>query len=254
MAKLPVFAPLTKDFTSALEPKLTAALRQEALELQEYSTEDLITYENNLSVHDSEKFTLTKHLRLEDYAVNHKLKSGQAIHGHYGSFRSLNLTYLPDFPDSKFKQFYIDEQQQTRAYLFVENPSWTWRKDLNMPHLASFVAQLGLKKIHLIRLIYLIPPAVGGVHIDASPYSMEKYYSQNGVSLTFNLLSGHGSLYFLRKDGVHRIPEHLIAWHFNPSIAHSVGQVPQARVQLRIFGELEAVDYLSLLDLTSAIW
>lgn len=254
MVKLPIFAPLSKSCISDLRPWMTEELRLEALRLKNQSTEDLITYENNLSVHDNEELTLTRHLGLEAFTVNHRLPSGQAVEGQYGSFRSLNLTYLPEFPDSKFQQFYRDSQGQARAYLFVENSDWVWRSELKAPHLVNFVNRLGLKKVHLVRLIYLIPPAVGGVHIDTSPLSMEKYYSRDGASLTFNLQSGRGSLYFLRNGAVHQIPEELTGWHFNPSVPHSVGAVPEARVQLRIFGERPQTDYLGQLDLTSAIW
>lgn len=250
---MPVFAPLKKSSLSLPAHEVTALVAR-ALELQHLSTEDLITHQQNISVHDNENLALTRHLGLEGYAVNHKLKSGLAVTGDYGSFRSLNLTYLPDWPHSKEQQFYTDPEGVTRAYLFADKKNWSWRADLELTCFEEVIAGLSLERVDLVRLIYLLPPAVGGVHVDTTERSMQSYYEQGGVSLTLNLLSGDGRLCFLRENSVYTVSEDLMAWHFNPSVPHSVGKVESARIQLRIFGKLSTKSYLDRMDLTSAIW
>jgi hypothetical protein len=253
MHKLPVFAPLKKSSLNLSAHEVTALVTR-ALQLQHLSTEDLITHQENISVHDDEKLTLTRHLGLESYSVNHQLKSGLAVPGDYGSFRSLNLTYLPDWPHSKEQQFYTDPEGVKRAYLFTDKKNWNWRADLDLTCFKEVISDLFLERVDLVRLIYLLPPAVGGVHVDTSERSMQSYYEQDGISLTLNLLSGDGRLCFLRENSVYTVPEDLRAWHFNPSAPHSVGKVESTRIQLRIFGKLSSKSYLDRMDLTSAIW
>ena len=245
------------DFPSYAPLKIVPSFSKEVLgvaasDLFPYSHEDLITFNGDSSIHDQHKL-LTNFLNLDSYNVNRKLPDGSQIQGHYQSFRSLNLTYLPDYPDSRQNQFYYTPEKKLGAYLFIEDGAWQWRDDLNIKPFITFVDSLGFTNIHLVRLVYLSPPAVGGVHIDTSPSSMQKYYVRGGVSMTFNLRSAGSSLHFIKNNKIYSIPPELSAWHFDPSVPHSVGFVNSQRIQLRIFGEMPKERYLENLDMESAV-
>lgn len=249
MKRPPVYAPLQKQFSFPAE--LTAAA--EALIPQ--TGPDPITHRNGRSVHDTEDGALTRYLQIKDLVVNHQDENGAPVRGSFDGFRSLNLTWVPEDADSKHRQFYHDHENRKRAYLFRPGSVWQWREDIDTAHFRNFVNGLGLRRISLVRLIYLIPPAVGGVHIDTSPASMQNYYqTEDGVSLTFNLLPGDGALYFMTGGQIFSIPPQKNGWHFDPSVPHSVGRITRLRVQLRVFGSMAPADYRELLDLTEAVW
>lgn len=246
--KMPVFAPYK------VPVKISGEVLSCATALQIHSTEDLITHNSaGLSVHDADgEFTRYLNLKSNDY--KHKIENGQEVPDGKASFRSVNLTYLPQFSESLQQQFFVDRNGTKKAFLFWPEDNWHWRSDLQVDPIKEFVNGLKLEHIHLVRLIFLNPPAVGGIHIDASPSSMQKYYDdRNGVSLTFNLQSGDGRLFFRPKDDVLQIDPSLEAWHFNPSVPHAVGEVLNPRVQLRVFGSLDRNTYLERLDLESSV-
>ncbi len=244
---LPIFAPYKK------QAEITPDLPDCAANLQNFAVEDLITHDDSgISIHDHDG-EFSKFLNLNSKSYQHKTKSGQEISANKASFKSLNLTYLPDLPNSLRQQFFTDSAGQKKSYLFLPTDNWHWRTDLMIEPLKLFVTGLGLQKIHLVRLIYLNPPAVGGVHVDASADSMQKYYEiRHGVSLTFNLKSGDGRLFYRSGNQILQIDPSLDAWHFNPSVPHAVGEVYEQRVQLRVFGSLEPQAYLDRLDMTRA--
>ncbi len=248
MYGMPVFAPYKNGV------RISSELLNCAKALQTNSTEDLITHTGaGISVHDGDgKFT--KYLKLSSESYKHKIENGQVSAAGKASFRSLNLTYLSDYNESLHQQFFLDQNGNKKAFLFLPEDKWQWRSDLPIEPFKQFVNNIGLDKIHLVRLIFLVPPAVGGIHIDASADSMKKYYAErNGVSLTFNLQSGDGRLFFRPKDDILQIDPALEAWHFNPSVPHAVGEVFNQRIQLRVFGSLDRNAYLERLDLENSV-
>ena len=248
MDALPIYAPLNKKF------EYSNTLLKTSMELLHLTNQDPITYKNGLSIHDVDGGLLSNYLDIKNSNVDRQDSDGQQIKGTYEGFRSLNLTYLPEAPASLNSQFYTDENSQKRAYLFFPG-QWRWRSDINTAEFEKLATSIGLKNISLVRLIYLNPPAIGGVHIDTSPLSMTNYYdSENGVSITLNLISGDGSLHFIKNKKIYNIPPEISAWHFNPSVPHSVGKVENLRVQLRVFGSMDRIKYLSLLDLSKAVY
>lgn len=246
LQELPVFAPYKRP------AKVSSELLNCAIGLQVNSTEDLITHNTaGISVHDRDG-EFTKYLKLNSESYKHKTENGQVLANGKASFRSLNLTYLPNYPESLHQQFFLDQNGHKKAFLFLSEDKWQWRSDLQMDPIKQFVNNLKLDQLHLVRLIFLNPPAVGGIHVDASTESMQKYYTdRNGVSLTFNFQSGDGRLFFRPQDNILQIDPALEAWHFNPSVPHAVGEVLNPRVQLRVFGSLDRNSYLERLDLES---
>ena len=245
----PIYAPYKH---SIIIPKLIV---EHALKLEKKAQTDLITHdERGLSIHDPDGL-LTRVVGIQPQSYEYKTQLGNKIASSTGGFKSINLTYLPERPDSINMQFYKDENSQLRSFLFLPDDNWRWRPDSEAEIFKTFVEQFNLEKIHLVRLIYLSPPAVGGVHIDASESAMKKYYNlRHGVSLTVNLLAGGGQLHFRVHDQVKNSDQGVDIWHFNPSVPHAVGNVTQKRIQLRIFGSLKNEHYLERLDLEKAIW
>jgi hypothetical protein len=248
MKLVPLYAPLK------IQDMNLDLLAREAEALQLLASEDLITHNNGISVHDIEG-RLTRHLCIQPNTYQTQDADGNVKVSDKASFKSLNLTYLPEHSDSLQRQFYVDSNNRKKAFLFEKVGKWAWRKDVNTDVFQQFISTLNLKEVHLVRLIYLIPPAVGGVHIDVVEKSMEDYYrDRQGVSLTFNLKSGNSTLSFISENKIYEVPSKLKAWHFNPSTPHAVGEIRELRVQLRIFGSLDSQDYLNLLDLNQSIW
>lgn len=243
LQNLPIFAPYKPPIEIGHDMQLAAE------SLQHKATEDLITHdEKGISIHDRDG-AFTKYLDLASKEYRQQKTSGEKIEAPAKSFCSLNLTYLPEYPNSLHQQFFLDATGAKKAHLFVPSDQWVWRSDVPVAVFKKFVEELGLDQVHLVRLIYLSPPAVGGIHIDTSPSSMQKYYNERqGVSLTFNIKSGDGRLFYRPGQDILQIDPALKAWHFDPSVPHAVGEVHQPRIQLRVFGALERKKYIERLD------
>jgi hypothetical protein len=249
MTTFPIFAPLKNSLLT-----VPGRLRETAAALRINAVEDLVTYDSQRSVHDKDGL-LSRKAGLDAVSVSHKTAEGQKIPGLHSSYHSLNLTYDSNCEDSKYNQFYRDSSGALKAFVFKKDAKWIWREDLNeSSEIMKFAESLDFLEATLVRIIYLTPPAAGGVHIDTHPRSMKEYYESGYASLTFNLKSAGASLYFSNGDSAFQIPNTLSAWHFDPSAPHCVGPVDQERIQLRVFGKLKNCQYADLLNLNEAVW
>jgi len=250
MHKMPVFAPFR---TGTISSSLQDQMAQEVHECLPYATPDLITYENNVSVHDNKFATLSRHLNLLNAEVCHQNQEGTLVKGSKNSFSSVNLRSVAHNNLTKTEQF-IREDGVRKSLVFKYKNEWKWREDIQTPRLREFIENLSIDRLTLVRIIFLDPPAVGGVHVDTLKSSMKEYYEAGGISLTLNLIPGDTTLSFLVNDKVHSIPAYIQGWHFDPSVPHAVGVANEFRAQVRIFGYHKDILNWKAIDWDQAIY
>lgn len=179
--------------------------------------------------------------------VTHYDKDGNLNAGKSTFFMN-NLTYV----DERSKNESWDEDRTVPLWVKYDQP-WNWRDDV--PYTKSIIEKLPFEYITTTRVISLLPHTSGVIHSDSGHLMNMKYYSEGNGSITINVMSGGGNLYFLDEYGKEQpVPEEEYKfWHFDDSKVHCVPQTESHRLQLRIFGKLNT-EYEEILDLENALY
>lgn len=171
------------------------------------------------------------------------------------TFYQVNMT-TPDPEQNDLKDSWIGQHQtsnKTPLWVAFDKP-WQYRTDCELPYLQSVVEQLGLEYVSMIRLVYQTPPSIGVIHRDSGPKTNGEYYANGGVTITLNVSSGGGNLYFIDNNGNERTidEEAFSVWHFDDGRIHCTNEINSERVQVRIYGHHKY--YKDLMDLSQAIY
>jgi len=179
--------------------------------------------------------------------VKHYDTSGKLVEGPHTFFMN-NLTYV----DERSKNQSWNENRTTPLWIQHDKP-WQWRDDV--PYTKSVIEKLPFEYVTTTRVISLLPHTSGVIHADSGKIMNKEYYANGNGSITINVMSGEGRLYYLDEfNAHHEVPEDKYRfWHFDDSSKHCVPITEGHRLQLRVFGKLNT-PYEKLLDLENAVY
>jgi hypothetical protein len=171
------------------------------------------------------------------------------------TFHQVTLT-TPDKSQNDLKDVWMGQHQTNNKiplWVAFDQP-WFFRSDYPLPYLEEVVASLGLEYVSMIRIVHQTPPSIGVIHRDSGPKTNGEYYGKGGVTITLNVSSGGGNLYFIDSNGEeHTIDEDNIeVWHFDDGRIHCTNEISSERMQIRIYGRHKY--YKDLMDLPQAIY
>lgn len=181
---------------------------------------------------------------------------GRTLRPHkINTFFQVNMT-TPNPEQNDLQDSWIGQHRtDNKTPLWVAfNYPWTFRTDYSLPYLQSVVEMLGLEYASMIRLVYQTPPSIGVIHRDSGPKTNSAYYNNGGVTITLNVSSGGGNLYFIDNDGNERTidEDNIPVWHFDDGRIHCTNEITSERMQIRIYGKHKY--YKDLMDLSQAIY
>lgn len=127
---------------------------------------------------------------------------------------------------------------------------WTWREDLEIPHIKALVESLNFSELHLVMSMRIDKGGLGLVHND-DPRGV--YYGRNDcLGITINLKSGGTKLYYRHNGNILTINDDCCI--FRDDCWHGVPPVSSERLLLRINGKPNEETIESLVDTSSIIW
>ena len=142
------------------------------------------------------------------------------------------------------------EYKSSKPLWIVNNHSWLYRTDFDLPYLKLIVNQLSLDYVSALRIIHQQPPSIGAIHRDSGPVTNATYFKNGGVSITLGVASGGANLYFIDSQGNERTidEENVSVWHFDDAKLHCTNEVTSERIQIRIYGKHRSYKDLMILD------
>ncbi len=251
----PVFAPIDLDFN---QEKLRTEIEQSGILQQSHvSTTSLKdgkpTWDDGI------------HFQSQQFADLNQVpywteKNGQKVLTDHtmNTFFQVNATYLPELEgsqnlDEMWKYTESSGDKKMPLWITYHQP-WSFRTDFQLPYLREIVNQLGLDFVTVIRILTQVPPSIGLIHKDSGPKTNQEYYDKGGVSITLNVCSGGGNLFYINSgDEECTIDEGKYkAWHFDDGYLHCTNSVSSLRMQLRIYGQHR--DYKDKMKLEAAVY
>ncbi len=174
--------------------------------------------------------------------------------GKYNAWKTCNLTWVPDNEDSKWQNVTtIDGKHYILRDHYREG--WEWRPEFEdkLPHIRHMVDQFPFEYLQCVRLITMLPPAIGMVHQDSNKANM--YLEDGFATISVSVLTGGAKVRFEAADGsIHDIGDDYRACHFDDRCLHGITKTDSFRIQFRLFGKMDYKIYMDLMDLSKAIW
>lgn len=172
------------------------------------------------------------------------------VEGEMNTFKTLNLTNLPDNAISNTDSWEGSLEYGDRTPLWIKyRDPWQWREDLDIPYTRQVIEALPIEYPLTVRCVIQRPPSIGVVHKDSGPKTNYEFFAAGFGSITLNVAAGGANLYFINhKNGrKHRVDESKHkAWHFDDSCIHCTSEVDDVRIQVRVFAKLKQPYYTFL--------
>lgn len=216
---------------------------------KESGTDPIFRFKNGRSIVDQDKilnFASDEELQNTKHAV--ETENG-LIHkeGKYETFKLYSLTYIPEEPLSKLGHTFDPDNKQNGMFFYRYRHNWTWQEEYLNSYTRQVVESLPWEYVQLVRLIVMWPNSIGQTHADGKQGPLLRYYEQGHATITFNVSTGGGQLYYVDCDGESKVCDNTEKiWHFDDSCVHGVSRIiDEPRYQLRVWGKLK-VPYESL--------
>ena len=243
--RIPLYVPLKNEFTYDSE-RLIKEIDELLVGLAEERT---LPFNNGRSVYDPEGLLkIASDTELNDTTKYHLDEQGQRVkvEGKMKTYHVINLTYLPEEPESLIDIYKKDDPDKKIFWHTNEKP-FTWRQELEGSYIKQCVEQFPWDYIQGVRLVYMSPPSIGQVHRDSHPKDNLRYFRKGFASISFNIAHGGGVLKFIENGEEHSVDNDVKVFHFDDSVPHGVTPITSNRYQLRMWGKLK-VPYQELFD------
>lgn len=250
MSELPIYCPL-KNIEVDLG-KLKAELDRLARPLLRENT---LSFKNNRSIYDkNSSLGVAEDEDLLDTSHWAEAEDGSRVYvsGKNKTYHAVNLTYLPEEPDSTWNIWKSSDKKPIFWHIYKK--PFTWREEWNDSYLKSFVESLPLEYVQGVRVLIMDPPSIGQAHKDSATILNKRFLESGHASISINVDSGGGILKYLdAKEQNHEVDNDVKVFHFDDSAVHGVTPIKSARYQIRIWGKLK-VPYTDLMDIDRAVY
>jgi hypothetical protein len=250
MTELPIYCPI-KGFAVDINK-----IKQELdLLARPLLKENTLSFKNNRSIYDK-----NSSLNIADDAdlvnTDHWAESEDGsrvfVEGKNKTYHAVNLTYLPEEPDSTWN-IWKSEAKKPIFWHIYKKP-FTWREEWENTYLKKFINSLPFEYVQGVRVLIMDPPSIGQAHKDSATILNKKFLESGHASISINVDSGGGILKYLdNKEESHEVDNNTALFHFDDSAVHGVTPISSSRYQIRIWGKLN-VPYKDILDLDNAVY
>ena len=241
--QLPIYCPLNKSFNF----NSTDLINEIEILLINQLQERTLPFLNGRSIYDQENLLhIADASDLNNTSRYTENEQGRRIPvlGKFKTYHVINLTYLPEEPDSYVDIYRSDDPKKLIFWHTYKKP-FTWRLELLNTAIKQAVDQFPWDYIQGVRLIYMSPPSIGQIHRDSHPLANQRYYKDGFASITLSIETGGGVLTYLDGKEQKTVNNDVSIFHFNDSVPHGVTSINTNRYQIRIWGKLN-VPYCEL--------